>query len=65
MSDSFEQLKQECNLCARCSLGATRTNLVFGTGNEHSDIVFVGEGPGEKKICRAFLLSAPRGSFWM
>ena len=61
MSDSFEQLKQECNLCARCSLGATRTNLVFGTGNEHSDIVFVGEGPGEKEDLQGIPFVGPAG----
>ena len=59
--DSFEQLKQECSLCDRCPLGATRTNLVFGTGNEHSDIVFVGEGPGEKEDLQGIPVVGPAG----
>ncbi|MBQ6722494.1 MAG: uracil-DNA glycosylase [Clostridia bacterium] len=59
--DFFEQLKQECSLCARCGLGATRTNLVFGTGNEHSDIVFVGEGPGEKEDLQGIPFVGPAG----
>ena len=59
--DSFEQLKQECGLCDRCPLGATRTNLVFGTGNEHSDIVFVGEGPGEKEDLQGIPFVGPAG----
>ena len=59
--DSFEQLKQECSLCERCSLGATRKNLVFGTGNEHSDIVFVGEGPGEKEDLQGIPFVGPAG----
>ncbi|MBC8204568.1 uracil-DNA glycosylase [bacterium] len=30
----------------KCPLGKTRTNFVFGTGNPHADIVFIGEAPG-------------------
>jgi DNA polymerase len=33
--------------CKRCSLREERTNIVFGTGNVATDIMFVGEGPGE------------------
>ena len=47
--ESFEQLKEECSKCMSCPLGATRTNLVFGVGNENADILFVGEGPGENE----------------
>lgn len=32
-----------------CTLGETRTKLVFGVGNEHADIMFVGEVPGENE----------------
>lgn len=32
--------------CQRCPLGKTRLNLVFGVGNPHAQIVFVGEAPG-------------------
>lgn len=32
-----------------CPLGKTRTNLVFGTGNENAKIMFIGEGPGEQE----------------
>ena len=45
--ESFEQLRAECMNCQKCALAATRTNLVFGVGNENSDIMFIGEGPGE------------------
>ena len=47
--ESFEQLKEECSKCMSCPLGSTRTNLVFGVGNENADILFVGEGPGENE----------------
>jgi uracil-DNA glycosylase len=32
--------------CTRCRLSKGRKNIVFGTGNEHADLMFVGEGPG-------------------
>jgi uracil-DNA glycosylase family 4 len=32
--------------CRRCRLHEKRTNIVFGVGNEHAKLVFVGEGPG-------------------
>lgn len=47
--DSFEQLKTECMSCRLCGLCETRHNVVFGDGNEHADIVFIGEGPGENE----------------
>ncbi len=32
--------------CQRCKLAGGRTNLVFGVGDPHARLVFVGEGPG-------------------
>ncbi len=46
MPDDLESLKQATDDCLKCSLGESRTNLVFGFGNPHADIVFVGEAPG-------------------
>lgn len=43
---SMYDLKKICFRCKKCRLGETRTNVVFGEGNEHSKIMFVGEGPG-------------------
>ena len=45
----LELLQGECQGCQRCELGRTRTNLVFGTGNEKARLMFVGEGPGEQE----------------
>lgn len=42
----MEELKMHCHKCHKCCLASTRTNVVFGEGNEHADIMFVGEGPG-------------------
>jgi uracil-DNA glycosylase len=36
----------EINKCAKCGLGHTRTNFVFGMGNPQADIMFIGEAPG-------------------
>jgi DNA polymerase len=32
--------------CTRCKLAPTRTQIVFGQGNPHADLMFVGEAPG-------------------
>ena len=45
----MDELRQECRSCMKCSLGKTRTNLVFGVGNEQAKLMFVGEGPGEQE----------------
>ncbi|MDD2335911.1 MAG: uracil-DNA glycosylase [Geobacteraceae bacterium] len=45
-SETVESIRLDVGDCHRCSLGDSRTNLVFGVGNEISDIVFVGEAPG-------------------
>lgn len=41
----YEQIKG----CQRCSLAQTRTNFVFGNGNEAAELVFVGEAPGQEE----------------
>ncbi|MBQ6364967.1 MAG: uracil-DNA glycosylase [Oscillospiraceae bacterium] len=61
MTDSFDQLKQDCSQCMRCSLGSTRHHLVFGVGNEHAPIVFIGEGPGEKEDLQGVPFVGPAG----
>lgn len=45
----WETLEQACAQCRQCSLGESRTNLVFGDGNRQADIMFVGEGPGQQE----------------
>ena len=32
--------------CTRCRLAEGRTQVVFGSGNPHADLMFVGEAPG-------------------
>ena len=52
MYDNWSDLKAACESCGQCPLGATRTNLVFGVGNEAAEVMFVGEGPGEQEDLR-------------
>jgi DNA polymerase len=44
--ETLEEIRTELGECGRCELGQTRTNLVFGVGNPHARLVFVGEAPG-------------------
>lgn len=44
--DLLDEVKLQLKDCQRCKLCHGRTNIVFGTGNPHSSLVFVGEGPG-------------------
>ena len=49
MFASFEDLEREALACTRCPLASTRTQVVFGAGDPHADLMFVGEGPGEQE----------------
>ena len=61
MDDSMEYLKEECEKCHRCDLGKTRRNLVFGDGNEHARVMFIGEGPGEQEDLQGLPFVGPAG----
>jgi uracil-DNA glycosylase family 4 len=53
IQESFElpsdmaALRNACAGCHLCELAKTRKNVVFGEGNEHAKVMFIGEGPGE------------------
>ena len=42
----IEQLREEAMGCERCELHEGRNTVVFGTGDENADLMFVGEAPG-------------------
>jgi uracil-DNA glycosylase family 4 len=46
---SFEALEHEALGCRRCPLAESRTQVVFGAGDPHADLIFVGEGPGAEE----------------
>jgi uracil-DNA glycosylase family 4 len=46
---AFASLEEHCRAvcgCTKCSLGQTRTKFVYGVGNPHAGLMFVGEAPG-------------------
>lgn len=43
---SFQELEVEALGCTRCPLAATRTQVVFGAGDPHAELMFIGEAPG-------------------
>lgn len=59
----WKALKYTCSQCTRCGLCETRTNVVFGVGNENADILFVGEGPGEQEDLQGIPFVGPAGKF--
>ena len=46
---TWEELKTQCESCEKCELCKTRTNVVFGQGNQNARIMFIGEAPGESE----------------
>lgn len=46
---TLNDVRASCENCRKCPLGATRTNLVFGVGNQNARLMFVGEAPGEQE----------------
>ena len=44
--ETLLQILQDIGDCRRCRLHEGRNKLVFGVGDEHAPLVFVGEGPG-------------------
>ena len=58
---SWEQLEQRCLGCTGCGLCETRHNVVFGVGKQDTDILFVGEGPGEQEDLQGEPFVGPAG----
>lgn len=46
MFKTWEELEGSIKDCNKCKLCKTRQNIVFGTGNKHAKLMFIGEGPG-------------------
>ena len=44
---ALETIAAEVRVCTRCRLAQTRTNAVPGEGHADTEVVFVGEGPGQ------------------
>ena len=57
----WENLENTCHNCTGCELYQRRHNVVFGVGNRHADILFVGEGPGEQEDLQGEPFVGPAG----
>ena len=58
---TWEQLEQSCLSCTGCGLCETRHNVVFGVGQRDTDVLFVGEGPGEQEDLQGEPFVGPAG----
>jgi DNA polymerase len=46
---TLAELERDALACTRCPLAQGRTNVVFGVGDPHARLMFVGEGPGQQE----------------
>jgi DNA polymerase len=46
---ALAQLASDCQACRRCSLGASRLNVVVSRGNPRARLMVIGEGPGAQE----------------
>jgi DNA polymerase len=49
LAASLDELRAQALVCTRCKLAGTRTQVVFGEGNPHAELMFVGEAPGQRE----------------
>ncbi len=49
LADSLSQLAQQSASCTACRLADKRHSVVFGSGAESADLMFIGEGPGAEE----------------
>lgn len=61
MYENMQSLEAACAGCERCRLAAGRTNLVFGVGDPHASVLFVGEGPGYQEDLQGEPFVGPSG----
>ena len=52
--DTLAKISADIGDCRRCRLCEQRNKIVFGSGNEKSRLVFVGEGPGADEDAQGF-----------
>lgn len=58
--ESLADIREDMGVCTRCPLSIDRTHIVFGEGDPHAELMFVGEGPGfeEDRSGRPFVGAA-------
>jgi uracil-DNA glycosylase len=51
--DDWTELQRIATACTQCRLAKTRTNVVYGVGDPHADLMFIGEAPGRDEDLQA------------
>ena len=59
----LKQIAEQTAVCTRCKLHHSRKNAVPGAGNPHSEIMFIGEGPGFHENEQGLPFVGPAGQF--
>ncbi len=59
----LKKVADEIKGCDKCSLSQTRTNTVPGSGNPSSEILFVGEAPGQREDEQGIPFCGAAGKF--
>jgi DNA polymerase len=54
-------LEEEVRSCVRCELAKGRTRTVFARGNPESQLLFIGEGPGQEEDREGLPFVGPAG----
>ena len=47
--DDWNSLQNEVQACQQCSLSKSRTQAVFGSGNNRAELLLIGEAPGAEE----------------
>ena len=59
--EAMDKLQRECRSCRDCPLSQGRHNVVFGVGDPESELMFIGEGPGEQEDLQGEPFVGPAG----
>ena len=59
--EAMDKLQRECLSCQDCPLSQGRHNVVFGVGDPESELMFIGEGPGEQEDLQGEPFVGPAG----
>jgi len=57
----WEPLQSQVASCARCALSESRTQTVFGSGNQNADWLLIGEAPGQQEDLQGAPFVGPAG----
>ena len=59
----LDAARQACDRCMRCTLSASRNQVVFGAGDPHARLMLIGQGPSLTDDRTGLPYSGPAGEF--